>query len=80
MLFISVTRMVKATMCIPEWSVRLITQDPKADIPAMPCGVTAYTRRGIFARNVAKLVLENTHCRLCNAVCYEMHISYSHAM
>lgn len=34
-------------------------QDPKADIPAMACGVTACTKRGIFARNVAKLVLEN---------------------
>lgn len=34
-------------------------EDPKADIPAMACGVEACTRRGLFACNAAKLVLEN---------------------
>lgn len=33
--------------------------NPKADIPAMACGVTACTRKGIFACNVGRLVMEN---------------------
>lgn len=34
-------------------------ENPKCDVPAMSSGVEASTKRGLFARNVAKLTLEN---------------------
>ncbi|MBR2402257.1 MAG: glycoside hydrolase family 28 protein [Lachnospiraceae bacterium] len=34
-------------------------ENPQADIPAMACGVEACTRKGLWASNVAKVVLEN---------------------
>lgn len=34
-------------------------ENPKADVPAMSNGVPVSTKRGIFARNVSKLIMEN---------------------
>lgn len=34
-------------------------ENPKADVPAMSNGVPVSTKRGIFARNVSKLTMEN---------------------
>ena len=33
--------------------------NPKCDVPAMSNGVDACTRKGIFARNIKKIVLDN---------------------
>lgn len=33
--------------------------NPKCDVPAMSNGVTACTRKGIFARNIKKIILDN---------------------
>ncbi len=53
---------------LPEQKIENITmknvtvtyaKNPKCDVPAMSSGVEACTRKGIFANNVKKLVLEN---------------------
>ena len=53
---------------LPEQKIENITmknvavtyaKHPKCDVPAMSSGVEACTRKGIFANNVKKLVLEN---------------------
>lgn len=46
-------------------------ENPKCDVPAMSDGVEPSTKRGLFARNVAKLTLENVHIEGQDGEAYE---------
>lgn len=50
----------KKIECIEMKNVYVnFTENPKADVPAMMCGIEPCTKMGIFAENVDKLILEN---------------------
>ncbi len=49
------------------------TDEPKADVPAMSVGVPVSTKRGFFANNVAKLVLENVVIEGQEGEAFELH-------
>jgi len=46
-------------------------ENPKCDVPAMSDGVEPSTKRGLFARNVAKLTMENVHIEGQDGEAYE---------
>ena len=46
-------------------------ENPKFDVPAMSEGVPKSSRRGLFARNVAKLTLENVNITGQDGEAYE---------
>lgn len=47
-------------------------ENPKADVPAMSNGVPVSTKRGFYARNVAKLVLEHVTVEGQNGEAFEL--------
>lgn len=48
-------------------------ENPKKDVPAMSSGVEACTKRGLFANNVQKLVLENVNIEGQDGEAFELH-------
>ena len=66
---------------LPEEKIEQITmrnvaisfaKDAKCDVPIMSNGVDACSRKGLFARNVKKMVLENVKIEGCEGEEFEL--------